>query len=432
MKNLFNFCLLFLFSLFVFSCAKPNKQWNQYLGPDRNAIVNDGEIMQSWPENGPQQAWSLPLGSGYGGASVFNEEVFVLDREVGEKDILRCIDLNSGKEKWNYAYEAKGELPFPGSRAVPSVDENYVWMVGPHGHFKCIDKESHQELWSHNLLEEYGGDLQRWGFSISPIVKDDLVIVAPQGEKAGVVAFNKLSGEVVWESRRLSGQRFHVSPTLGKYGGTEQVIMISSCYKDDGFTTDEVVAFEVKTGKELWKYEGLNSFACIAPPLVIDENRLFLTSCAYKDKYEPVSILLEISAVDQNFQISEVFRNEDAGCKMHPAIFVDNHIYLNNNGRPNELVCLNLEGEKVWEKESAPSFEMGSLIMVNGMLINQNGKNGEICLINPSPEAYNEVGKASYFTSKKTQAWSPMAFAKGKLLVRDMEKMVCVDLQGAS
>ena len=424
-KNLFS---LFIAFIVLLGCSKPIN-WNQYLGANRNNTITGVEIMQEWPENGPAKLWEKKLGPGYGGASIFNDEVYILDREKGESDILRCLDLETGEEKWNFEYEAKGELPYPGSRAVPTVDKNYIWCVGPRGHLNCIDKKTQQSIWSHNLLEEYGGEIQRWGFSISPIVYDDLVIVAPQGEKAGIVAFNKLTGEVVWESRRLTGQRFHVSPVLGNYGGTDQVIMISSCVKGDGLSTDEVVAFEVKTGKELWRYEGLNSFACIAPPAVVDEKILFLTSCAYKDNYDPVSVLLEISSEDGKYQLKEVFKNEDAGCKMHPGIVVDDHIYLNTNGRPNELVCLTMEGKRAWEKESAPNFEMGSLIKVGELLINQNGKNGEIALIKPSPDGYKELGRAQFFDSKKSQAWAPMAFSQGKLLVRDMEKIVCVDLQ---
>lgn len=424
-----NIALILLLAIVVFSCSQPEKnKWNQYLGADRNAVVEGANISRTWPDKVPEKLWEFKLGPGYGGASIYNNEVFVLDRIEGVADVLRCLDLNTGQELWQYKYEAKGKLPYPGSRAVPTVDENYVWCVGPHGDINCIDKKTHESLWSHNLLDDYGGELQSWGFSISPIVFNDLVIVAPQGEKAGVVAYNKLNGKVVWESRRLTGQRFHVSPTMGKYGGIDQVIMISSCVKGDGLSSDEVVAFEVNTGKELWRYEGLNSFACIAPPLAIDENRLFLTSCAYKDKYDPVSILLEINAVDKEFQINEVFRNEDAGCKMHPPVLVNNHFYINNNGRPNELVCLNLKGERAWEKESVPGFEMGSIILVDGLIINQNGKNGDVYLIDPTPEGYKELGKASFFSSDKSQAWSPMAFGKGKLLLRDMEKIVCLSL----
>jgi len=113
---------------------------------------------------------------------------------------------------------------------------------------------------------------------------------------------------------------------------------------------------------------------------------------------------------------------------MHPGIVVDEHIYLNNNGRPNQMVCLTMDGKPAWEKGSGGNFEMGSLIKVGSYLINQDGKTGEIALIEPSPYAYKELARASFFDSEKTQAWAPMAFSRGKLLVRDMEKMVCVDL----
>ncbi len=422
--------IFFTLSFFIFnSCVKQQSNWNQYLGPNRNAIISGSEILKTWPLDGPTELWSFPLGSGYGGASIFDNEVFVLDRIVGESDVLRCIDLNTGEEKWNYSYEAKGELPYPGSRAVPTVDEKYVWSVGPHGHFKCIDKKTRQAVWSHNLLKEFAGELPNWGVSQSPIIYNNLVIVAPQGEKAGVAAFNKLSGELVWKSRKLTGYPFHVSPTLGNYGGVDQVIMISSSVKGDGLSTDEVVAFEVNTGKELWKYEGLNSFASISPVTIIDDKRLFLTECAYNDKYDPVSVMLEITKVGEDFKVNELFFNTEVGSKMHPPVLFENHLYFNSTGRPNQMTCITLDGEVVWEKKSAPAFELGALIMVNGLIINQNGKNGDIHLIEPSPDGYKEVGKASFFNSKKSQAWSPLAFSNGKLVVRDMEKMVCVDLQ---
>lgn len=427
MQKLLFLCFIILV---LFSCqSTTNTNWDQYLGPHRNASIEGAGIMQTWPEAGPEKMWEFPLGPGYGGASVFDGEVFVLDRIQGEQDVLRCIDLNTGNEKWNYSYDAPGELPYPGSRAVPTVDKNYVWCVGPHGHLNCIDKNTRKAVWTHNLLAEYGGELQHWGFSLSPIVFGDLVIVAPQGEKAGVVAFNKLSGKVVWESRKFTGQRFHVSPTLGKYGGVDQVIMISSCFKGDSLSSDEVVSFEVTTGRELWRYEGIDSHSSIAPPLAIDENNLFLTSCAYNDKYDPISILLEISLEGETFTLNEVFRNEEVGCKMHPPVIADNSIFINNNGRPNELVCLNMNGERLWETGSAPNFEMGSLILVDGLILAQDGKNGDIHFIEPTTTAYKELGKVSFFDDEKSQAWSPLAFSNGKLLARDINKLVCINLK---
>ena len=195
--------LLLLMVSFLFHGCVQHTNWNQYLGPNRNATATGTEILSSWPDKGPKELWSFPLGKGYGGVAIFDDEVFILDRKTGESDILRCIDLESGEENWSYTYEAKGELPFPGSRAVPTVDKKYVWSVGPRGHLYCIDRKTHLPVWNHNLLEEFERELSTWGVSQSPVIHKNLVIVAPHGEKAGVVAFNKISGELVWKSRPL-------------------------------------------------------------------------------------------------------------------------------------------------------------------------------------------------------------------------------------
>lgn len=424
---------LSLMNLLIASCLFPGcnqkNNWNQYLGPDRNASIDGTEILRSWTDAGPKELWSFPLGEGYGGASIFENEVFILDRKKGGSDILRCIDLYSGKEKWNYSYEAGGELPYPGSRAVPTVDKEFVWSVGPHGHFYCIDKKTHQPVWDHNLLAEYDGERPNWGVSQSPIIYKDLVIVAPQGKKAGVVAINKTSSELVWASRPLTGINFHVSPVLASFGGIDQVIVISPYDRKDSIKTPEVVSFNANSGVELWRYDGLRSFATIAPAMVIDEKRLFLTDCSYDGSYDPVSIMLEITKEGSDFKVKELFLTEEAGSKIHPAVLFEDHLYLNHTGNPNQMMCLTLDGKVVWEKSSTPGFELGALILVNGLIINQNGKNGDIHLIEPSPEGYREVGKASFFTAKKSQAWAPLAYSNGKLVIRDLEKMVCIDLQ---
>jgi len=418
--------------VFFLGCTSPTNNWNQYLGPNRDASIDDVEIMESWPEEGPAELWSFPLGAGYGGVSISDDEVFVLDRDPGLRDILRCIDLESGVEKWNFSYEASGELPFPGSRAVPTVDNERVWSVGPHGHFYCIDKESGQPLWNHNLVKEFDAKLPNWGVSQSPLIFEDLVIVAPSGAGGGVVAFDKISGELVWHSRPLSGHNAYVSPVLASFGGVDQLIMISPYDRRDSTLSHEVVAFDARTGEELWQYLGLRSFLTISPATIIDEKRLFLTDCSYDDAYNPVSIMLEITKDDDEFFVKEEYLTEEAGSKMHPALLYEDHLYLNHTGKGSQMMCLTLDGEVVWELDSAPNFELGAMILVNGLILNQNGKNGDIHLIKASPEAYQELGKASFFDSEKSQAWAPLAFSQGKLIIRDMEKMVCVDLTQAA
>jgi outer membrane protein assembly factor BamB len=420
--------ILLLLVILVNSCST-QQNWNQYLGPDRNAMLAGGSILRSWGDKGPEELWSFPLGEGYGGAAIFKDEVFILDRIKGESDILRCIDLESGEEKWNYAYEASGQLPYPGSRAVPTIDKKYVWSVGPHGHFICFDKKTGEPVWEHHLLEEFNGKLPNWGVSQSPLIYKDLVIVAPQGMKAGVVAFQKATGEIVWKSRPLTGHHFHVSPILADFGGVDQVIMISPYHRDDSTKIHEVVAFDAVTGMELWKYDGLRSFATITPATVIDETRLFLTDCSYNGRYGPVSIMLEIHKIGDEFIVRELFKTEEAGSKMHPAVLFEDHLYLNHTSALFQMMCLTLDGKVVWEEDVAPGFELGAMILVDGLILNQNGRNGDIHLIEPSPRGYKELGVASFFGPKRAQSWAPLAFSQGKLIIRDLEKMVCVDLQ---
>lgn len=423
-----NAVFFFLISLILSGCAQQTNNWNQYLGPNRDAITTETEISKEVIESGPEVNWEFNLGPGYGGASIFKDEVFVLDRIEGESDVLRCIDLFTGDEKWNFKYEAAGKLPYPGSRTVPCVDEKMIWIVGPHGHFHCIDKQTQKPLWFHDIKELFDAETPHWGFSQSPVVHNDLVIVAPQGEKAGVAAFNKTTGELVWKSRPLTGHNFHVSPAIGNYGGVEQVIIISPYDRRDSTKLHEVVSFDAATGEELWKYDGLKSFATISPPAVVNDKQLFITDCSYDGNYDPVTVLLEISKNETGFEVKEIFKTEQAGCKMHPAVFYEGYFYLNNTGRPGGMVCMSPEGELQWEKGESPNFELGGLILVDGILINQNGKNGDVHFIEPSPEGYSELAKVSCFDSGKSQAWAPPAYGNGKLLVRDMEKLVCLNL----
>lgn len=421
-----------IFALIASSCTSktdPSIQWNQYLGPDRNASITGESIARSWTEAGPRQLWSIELGEGYGGAAIFGQEVFVLDREKGVRDILRCIDLESGQEKWNYSYDAEGELGFPGSRAVPTVDEEHIWCVGPMGHLNCIDKESGQVIWMHQVLEEFEGKPTQWGISQSPLLYSDLVIVAPEGDKGGVVAYNKLSGELVWKSRPLSGYSYHVSPSLANFGGIDQVVMISPYDRRDSSRVHEVVAFEAATGKELWTYKGLKSFATITPAVQIDERRMFFTDCSYNNNYAPVSAMIEITRTDGKFQVKELFLTEEAGCKMHPGVVFEDHIYLNSTGRPARMQCMTLDGKLTWQQDSVFGFEMGGMILINDLIVNQDGKSGDLVLIEPSPDAYREVGRISPFPNDKSQAWAPLAFSQGRLIARDLTSMVCLDLR---
>ena len=92
------------------------EDWPQYLGPNRNGISAQNDILRSWPKDGPEVLWTATVGIGFGGPVVKDGNVYLLDRDDKIGDNLRCFDLANGKELWNFTYNAPGSVMYPGSK----------------------------------------------------------------------------------------------------------------------------------------------------------------------------------------------------------------------------------------------------------------------------------------------------------------------------
>src|SRR5210317_1283476 len=97
--------------------AESSGDWPQYLGPERDGTSSEVGFDTDWAEQEPEVLWRQPLGIGFGAASISGGRVYVLDRVDDERDIFRCLDLYTGEELWQYAYEDPGDYSFNGSRA---------------------------------------------------------------------------------------------------------------------------------------------------------------------------------------------------------------------------------------------------------------------------------------------------------------------------
>jgi outer membrane protein assembly factor BamB len=124
-------------------------------------------------EGGPKELWSFKLGTGYGGAAVKAGKVYVPDRESNQIDILHCLDLASGKELWSVSSNALGRVQYPGSRATPAVDDDFVFSMGPMGNLYCIDLKSHKIAWQKSMTKDSGTRLAIWAVAASPLLYKD-------------------------------------------------------------------------------------------------------------------------------------------------------------------------------------------------------------------------------------------------------------------
>ena len=197
-------------------------------------------------------------------------------------------------------------------------------------------------------------------------------------------------------------------------------------------------AYRPADGELLWQSEKYNSLYPITLPVQLDTEHLFLTS-----GYQSGSSLLRIVKEGDEYQVSEIFHHEK-GSQIHVPILVNEYLYVlanenDNHPRPrrNEggLMCLNLKGEVQWRTGEDPFFGRGAMIYADGMLIIQDGFDGTLRLVQPSPDSYQPLAEANVFgieDRRDHEMWAPLALANGRLLMRSQDTLLCLDLRAES
>ena len=405
----------------ILSTAVVAGDWPQFLGPDRNNISSETKLAEKFPADGPETLWKVPLSGGFGSASVLDGKVYVIDHK-GDQDIVRCLDLKDGKEAWSYSYDAPGKFGggHPGSRCTPAVDDKYVFTVGPFGQFLCIDKATHKPLWQKRLLEDFGGRMPQWNVAQSPLLYKDWVIVAPQGRKAGVIACEKATGKIAWQTASIGGMSY-ASPMPATIGGVDQIIMLATKGR-----RANVVGIEAATGTTLWSYTGWGGPNPIPGPQHVGNGKVFLTA-----GYGSGSVMIQVTGSGKSFKAAEVFRlpADKCGSQIHQPLVVDDHLYVlsNDNRRREGLTCLDMTGKIKWQTKKSPNFEKGGLLLADGRIYILDGASGVLRIVQPDPKEYKEIASAKVASGK--QIWAQMALADGKLFVRDQKQLRCVDLK---
>lgn len=423
------------------SCASA-ADWPQYLGPNRNSTSTEKDILRTWPEKGPEVLWTATVGRGFGGPVVKDGKVYLLDRDDKVGDKLRCLDFSTGKELWNFAYDAPGTVMFPGSRSVPTVDGDHVYSCGHNGDLYCINLTTHKPVWNKNVWKDFGGDrLPFWAITQCPLVYGDLLIVASQAPEAGVVAYDKLTGNVKWKTPPL-GLISYASPAIVKVDGKDHLVMVTSSTNPFQRTRPEnelgnLVGMNPLTGEILWKHDKWECHISVAPAVDAGENRVLIVG-----GYELGATMIKVEKqADGRYGATELFTTKEFGDQTKPPVQHKGHLYAQygTNNRRDGMVCMNLAGEILWKTKRAPDFNKGSMILADGLILASDGARS-LYLIEPDPSGYKQLASTELFSEAaagaendmasrvggRNQNWAPMALADGKLLIRDQTQLKCV------
>lgn len=414
----------------IFFCPIISAQdWPQFLGPDRDSKSPQKGLLKSWPESGPEILWSVDVGAGYGGPVIKNSKAYLLDRDDEVGDIMRCFDMNTGEELWKYTYNSPGAVPYPGSRSVPVVDDKHVYACGLNGDLLCLDVNTRQLVWKKNVWTDFGGEkIPFWAISQCPLIYGDLLIIASQTSEAGVVAYNKLTGDVVWKTPPIGHEIAYVSPNVLKIHGEDHVIMVSSStnlFQNRGAEVKmgTAVGLNPRTGEKLWEYSNWDCHISVSAPVLAEDNKLLITG-----GYERGATMIQVNKnADGSFNATELFTTLEFGDQTKPALYHNGYFYamFRTNAKRDGLVCMDMDGNIMWKTMRNPNFDRGSMILADGLILASDGLRS-LYLIEPNHTAFKQVSKAELLSSGSTLSWAPLALADGKLLIRDQIKMFCV------
>ncbi|MDQ3815901.1 MAG: PQQ-like beta-propeller repeat protein, partial [Armatimonadota bacterium] len=401
--------------VFFLACLAPAiaADWPRFLGPHGNGVVDGANVARSWPAEGTRELWRAGLNSGFGGAAIAAGYVYILDRIEDKQDTLRVFNLQTGKQEWSYSYAAPGSTGgYPGARSTPTVDAGNVYTLGPLGHLHCISLKTHQPVWSKHIEKDLGARPSPWHVSQSPLVVKDLLVISLHSDQYGLVALHKNTGEIAWRSAPIGNKDSYTSPILATIGGVEQIVTLEH---------GTVAGVEPGDGKVLWRYSGYKPIRPVANPTIMSDGRIFMTGgwgsgCA----------MIRVAKTGNQFTVKELFRDRRNGSKLHPALWHDGYLYTNCEDIGEGLQCMSVNGIVKWKTGRSPDFDLGSLLIADGLIFIMDGRRGLLRLVEATPQGYKELAQAQVLTG--SNIYASMALADGKLIVRSQTEIKCLEV----
>lgn len=415
--------------------------WNQWQGPDRNAMSKETGLLQQWEEDGPPLAWSITgIGTGYSTPSIADGRIFGISNRDG-KEIIWALSETDGKELWAVPIDDAQTEGMPqgieGAGCTPTIDGEFLYALSYGGELVCMKVTDGEIIWQKNLITDFDGVLPTWRYNESPLIDGDKLICTPGGDEATMIALNKKTGETIWKGivpkneeggsgsgNRRGGGRFrnsgagYSSPIAIDFEGQRQYIQ---------FTSITLASFSASDGKMLWRYDNPSNNMGIncSTPLYID-GQVFAASA-----YGSGGGLAKLSKDDNGgFKAEEVWFSKNMENHHGGMLVLDGCLYGANGGNGGGyLVCLDLKsGDVLWNERENRGVRKGSVAYADGRIYYRT-EEGSVHLIEPNREKYTEHGSFEQPDRTRQPAWSHPVVANGKLYIRDQDLLLCYDIK---
>ncbi len=387
--------------------SDPAGDWPQWLGPNRDAIVGAGGLSLPWGDNGPKELWRTPIGSGFSAISVAGGVAYTMESDDGTEYLI-AFDPASGKKIWRFktGSEFPDRMGGDGPRATPVIENGLVYTYSAYGQAFAVNASDGKLKWAADLVDLVGAKVPRWGFSTSPLIEGDLVILeAGGGSGKSMVALNKNSGDIVWTAG--TDRVGYSSPIAVTINGVRQIIC---------FTGSKLVSLSPKDGSLYWEEEWRTSYDVnSATPMFIAPDKIFISS-----EYDVGAGLFQVSGNASGLSSKRLWKTRDMKNKMATSVLKDGHIF-GFDGKT--LRCIDVaNAETKWR---ARGYGEGTL-MIAGDYILALSDRGKLGLIEATTSAFNELGTVQALQGK---CWTIPTLSNGILFLRNEREMVAYDLR---
>lgn len=392
-------------------------EWPRFRGANLDAIWEDQTVTlaQSWDGNSPRKLWSIPVGEGFAAAAIREGCVYLIDYDrEKEQDVVRCLSLDDGRDIWQFRYPNTVKRNHGMSRTIPTVTDKYVVSIGPKCHVSCLDRTTGEARWLIDMADQWGATVPPWYAGQCPLVEEDRVILAPGGPEALMVAIDAATGKELWRTPNPRNWKMtHSSIIPMDFRGRRMYVYCAS---------GGVVGVDASSGAILWETaEWKISLATVPSPLPLPEDRVFLCG-----GYDAGALMLQLKEKEGRVVADVLFRlpPEQFGSTQQTPVFYKGHIY-GVREKDKQMVCLNLDGTVRWASGSQYRFGLGPYMIANGLLLALDD-DGTLTMAEASPDAFKVLARAKVLDGH--DCWGPMAIVKGRLIVRSMTEMICLDL----
>ena len=389
--------------------------WPCFRGIRRDGVLEDASVTlaERWPDDGLPKLWQIELGEGYAAAAVHNGRVYVIDYDMQrQRDAIRCFSLDDGREIWRYSYPVSVKRNHGMSRTVPAVNDDFVITIGPKCHTVCLDAKTGEFKWMMDLVAEYGTREPLWYAGQCPLLVENVAIIAPAGKQTLMMAVDCQSGKILWQTPNFDRwQMTHTSIVPMRFGNVPAYVYAA---------TDGVAAVAATDGTLLWHTENWRLRIGVASPVDVGGGRILLSG-----GYNKGAMMLHVEQQQDVFVPKVLFEHkpEVFGSDQQTPIYYKGFIY---GVRPDkQLVCMDTDGQIRWVSSTENRYGLGAYMIANGLIYVLNDE-GLLSLIRAIPERFELLAKAKVLDGH--ESWGPPAMAAGRLIVRDLTTMVCVDV----